>query len=608
MHRLYRTDVGVPVSAALPAKSNWLCALIVVLVGTTLFGQCSLSSTHARKAVTYVFAPLFSGDSMALQVILSFNGGPNGTGRLKLPSRWGGQQYLEKSITELKAVSPGTRIIATSAPTEKELEFPPNGSVRISYILTKDWGGPLNSNTRLRADLSPDYFQIVGVDSLVHPAISESDTVDVNFDWQGLPANWSLATSFGSRDRCQSFHGLWRDVLAALFVGGDYRVHHTKMAGNSLDFAVRGKWEFTDETWIGEVRKIMSFERAFWHDNNFPYFLVTLTPFGQDDGSQAGVELTNGFMVHLSGRDKLTTNVLGTIAHETFHTWTPKRMGGLEGSADFISWFFEGFTAYYQDVMLFRSGLMTFPEYVSAMNAKVRSYEMTEGTSVDLREFIRQRSSDRSVLNQLDYRRGAIVATWLDATIRQKTADHASLDNVMADLVEQEAKHEHEHSGKPAVLTNKRIFRTASKYIGRGSTKELMRYVADGGSIHIPESGLGPCVRSDVEVLAKFDAGFDLSSISSGRSVALGVKPNGEAYKAGLRNGQELTRWSIYNGDPSKQVHLIVKSEDGDKVVNYYPLGEKVTIQQFTVDLHRYASSRRSCEAWLSGLAQPVEE
>ena len=71
--------------------------------------------------------------------------------------------------------------------------------------------------------------------------------VEVHFDWQKLPIGWSLATSFGTDDRCQSFHGLWHDAKNSLFVGGDYRVDRTEISGNVLNFAIRGTWSFTDE-------------------------------------------------------------------------------------------------------------------------------------------------------------------------------------------------------------------------------------------------------------------------------------------------------------------------------------------------------------------------
>jgi len=97
--------------------------------------------------------------------------------------------------------------------------------------------------------------------------------VDVDFDWQKLPPEWSLATSFGTDNRCQSFHGTWSQAVNSLFVGGDYRIYRTTISGNTLDFAIRGEWSFTDDDWVSRVRKIMEFERTSWQKMTFPIFL-----------------------------------------------------------------------------------------------------------------------------------------------------------------------------------------------------------------------------------------------------------------------------------------------------------------------------------------------
>lgn len=36
-------------------------------------------------------------------------------------------------------------------------------------------------------------------------------------------------------------------------------------------------------------------DREFWHDDNFPYFLVTLKPFDNDSGQGDGSAFTNAF-------------------------------------------------------------------------------------------------------------------------------------------------------------------------------------------------------------------------------------------------------------------------------------------------------------------------
>jgi hypothetical protein len=194
--------------------------LLLALPSTASFCQCAFPASPSASLVKYEFEPLLAKDKMALRVTLEFEGGPKGSVHLELPSEWAGQQHAEKSITELKALSPDVSLRDTTSPSEKDLRFPPNTLVRLSYILVKDWDGPLNSGTRFRADLSPDYFHIVGVTSLVHPKIDRFRVVDVQFDWQKLPPAWSLATSFGTDDRCQSFHGMWEKALNSLFVGG----------------------------------------------------------------------------------------------------------------------------------------------------------------------------------------------------------------------------------------------------------------------------------------------------------------------------------------------------------------------------------------------------
>ena len=151
-------------------------------------------------------------------------------------------------------------------------------------------------------------------------------------------------------------------------------------------------------------------------------------------------------MMHLSRLDPLEAEIVGTIAHETFHTWSPYKMGYVPGSDYLTSWLWEGFTAYYADVMLFRAGLISFPDYVAGVNEKLRKYELRDGTEVTLQDFMRRHSADHSVLDQLDNRRGAVLAMWMDATIRQKTGKRSSLDNLMFDLVRQNAAYERRHA------------------------------------------------------------------------------------------------------------------------------------------------------------------
>jgi predicted metalloprotease with PDZ domain len=367
------------------------------------------------------------------------------------------------------------------------------------------------------------------------------------------------------------------------------------ISGNALNFAIRGKWSFTDEEWVIQVSKIVQFERTFWHDGDFPYFLVTLTPFGQDIGSSGGTALTNAFMEHLSHLDALTPDTLEGLAHETFHAWNPGKMGHPPGSGYSISWFFEGFTTYYRALMLYRAGLVTFPYYVAAINEKLREYEVNEGTEISLNQFIRRHSRDHSALNQFDYRRGAVLAIWLDGTIRRENSNRASLDNLMFDLVVQETAYECHHDGRSMTLGNERIFRAVSRYIQPTLIKEFRNYVERGGSIRVPETSFGPCVHSYGKADWKFDLGFDSNSTKTKNAIVFGVRPDSEAFKAGLRDGQKLIGSSFEVGYPSKEVRLTVDIESSERLIVYYPRGRRTSLQQFMLDNASYSSNPEFC-------------
>jgi predicted metalloprotease with PDZ domain len=84
------------------------------------------------------------------------------------------------------------------------------------------------------------------------------------------------------------------------------------------------------------------------------------------------------------------TTLLGLISHEYFHTWNVKRLR----PADFtqydytqenyseLLWFFEGFTSYYDDLLLRRCGLLDDALYLKLLNKTINQVLQTPGREV----------------------------------------------------------------------------------------------------------------------------------------------------------------------------------------------------------------------------------
>ncbi len=543
---------------------------------TAVLAACA-SGLYAREprpsiALHYSFEPTVRDDKLVMHVLLEFKGPSIQTDSLVLPSSWGDATHLEKQITHLKNVHHG-------------------GRVRITYDLVKDWVVP-PPRADHRALLEPEYFEFNTQNALIHPPLESSASVVTHFDWRKLPRHWSVATSFGTGTRQQSFRGRWFEMRNALFAGGDFRIQQRTIAGRPLTVAIRGRWQFTDEQAASQVEKLISMERAFWHDYNFPYYLVTISTFGREGGGAGGGGFTNAFALFIQKTSSFGYDVQSLLTHEIFHAWNPYRMGTVPSSSLSLAWFTEGFTTYYQDVLLLRAGLLSFEQYMGKTNEKIRKYLLSPAKNISNAEII-DRSRTDSTISELPYSRGAITALWLDWHVREGTQEKASLDTVMLDLV-------HTSRGTNPLLTADRIFRVVSQYTDADTLQQLRDDVERGQTVPVPAAALGSCVTLQRDDIPAFELGFDREALLN-QHIVLGLKPGSAAFQAGLREGQQVTGTSIYWNDVSKPVKLTVRTENGSQKIEYYPRGASMgLIPQYHLNAEA-ATSQSQCGPTISG-------
>ena len=548
-----------------------LPVLFSLLVGVPCIthAQCHFPAMGKTQAITYRFQPEVTPGGLVLHVTLGFRVGANGTSTLMLPTHWAGETL--HAMTNLRTLSNGASLDDGPDTSTKILRAPAGRSVLIAYDLKKDWPGPLVNPMQFHPVLMPEYFEFTGSNALVRLKLPDEARETANFDWQKLPAGWALATSFGTststNGRCQTYTGPWTNVDDGLYAAGDYRIHKFKIGRRSAQLAVRGAWTFTDDEAIADIQKTVGIVRDFWHDDNFPYFLVTLKPYDRDHGSSDGSAFTNAFWMYISRLDSLT-GLLPQLAHESFHAWNPKRMGMLPTGSDVesIKWFREGPTEYYGQLLTYRAGLMSASNYVNSLNN-------------DLRKFPTSNS---------EYVRGRVIALWLDAAIRNESGGRHSLDNVMFDMVR----------GANQPYTLARILETAGRYLSSESRALLKNAVTDHADLPAPKQipAVGDCAQPLLEDLPTFDLGLDLA-LSRSSGVLTGVIDGGPAFAAGLRNGQRLLSVLVSNGDPEHIAKFTVHTDAGDQQITFYPLGKAVAAWQY------HLNQNRPCKRLLTSLS-----
>jgi predicted metalloprotease with PDZ domain len=142
------------------------------------------------------------------------------------------------------------------------------------------------------------------------------------------------------------------------------------------------------------------------------------------------------------------TTLLGLISHEYFHTWNVKRLRPAEfahynyGAENYTSllWFFEGFTSYYDDLLLRRARLIDDTTYLRLLTKTINQVLQSPGRSVQsvaqasFDAWVKYYRQDENTPNATVsyYTKGALVALCLDLTLRQE--GKTTLDAVMRAL------------------------------------------------------------------------------------------------------------------------------------------------------------------------------
>ncbi len=188
--------------------------------------------------------------------------------------------------------------------------------------------------------------------------------------------------------------------------------------------------------------------REYWF-----LFMVTGDGFGGLEHRASTALMVSRDDLPLAHEAKITAGyrkILSLASHEYFHTWNVKRIKP-EPFMDYDLahenytkqlWFFEGFTDYYDDLMLVRAGLITPLEYLEieaenigrVMAQSGRQKQSLAESSFDA--WVKYYRQDENAPNAIVsyYQKGALVGLALDLMIREQTNGAKSLDDVMRAL------------------------------------------------------------------------------------------------------------------------------------------------------------------------------
>jgi predicted metalloprotease with PDZ domain len=352
-------------------------------------------------------------------------------------------------------------------------------------------------------------------------------------------------------------------------------------------FVVAGAMPSMDgERLLRDAQKICETQICFWHAPGAAPAkgLAKRVPFSRYvfmlhavDESYGGLEHRNSTALIASRRDlprvgdaktsEGYTTLLGLISHEYFHTWNVKRLRPAafarydytqENYTDLL-WFFEGFTSYYDDLLLRRAGLIDDAIYVKLLGKTINQVAQTPGRLVQsvaqasLDAWIKYYRPDENTPNLTVsyYSKGALVALCLDLKLRAE--GKTTLDAVMRGLWSRCA-------GGP--MSQDDLLAVLRELSGRPWAGEIKAWVYSTRELPLKAllSGQGLEVHEEPAALAQR---LGLRSEDAAGAVKIKmVLSGGAAQAAGLMAGDEWLGVSLAAGRGSVSQWRISKLDD----------------------------------------------
>lgn len=407
-----------------------------------------------------------------------------------------------------------------------------------------------------------------------------------------LPPGWTAVST--SLERVAGapghvFEAAGFDELAdSPIEAGTHEVHAFEACGAPHEIALVGGGNADPRRLVADVRRIVETAGALF-GGGLPYgryvFIAHLVPPGAGGG---GLEHRASCLLQMPRFGFRPENEylrrLSLVAHEFFHAWNVKRFR----PRDFVPldyrrenltrllWVAEGWTSYYEWVLLRRAGLLTGHQMLDALARDARSLLETPGRFVQSLEdasfdawikYYRQNENSRN--SQVSYYvKGAVAALVLDLLIRERSRGTRSLDDVVRAL--DEAARSPEYRGYDAAVVKAACARAAGSPLD-----DYFRTAIEGtGEIDLARAlrpfGLEiawaaePAPRGAVE-----RRGFLGVSVASegGKLRVKSVLAGSPALRAGLAAGDEIVAidgWRV--ADPAALRARLEDSEAGRSI------------------------------------------
>jgi predicted metalloprotease with PDZ domain len=341
---------------------------------------------------------------------------------------------------------------------------------------------------------------------------------------------------------------------------GNQEIFEFSAAGVQHTVAMYGDANYNVEQLKKDMAKIVEAETAVIGKN--PNKTYTFIVHNVVDG-QGGLEHMNSTVLSVNRwtyAGKQYVDFLNLVAHEYFHLWNVKRIRPIElGPFNYdeenyttLLWVMEGFTSYYDELILRRTGFYTEEEFLAKLQSSINYVEGSPGSRVqpvahasfDAWVKAYRPNENSSNTSMTYYSRGSVLASVIDAMIVADSDGKKCLDHFMQQL------YTTYYEGLKRGFSEAEFKAELSKFVGKNMDDFFAKYV-DGTEIIPYKDFYGP-VGLNVQDVTTNNPSFGASVREEGGKVIVkSVRFGSSAEEAGISVGDEIVGCNAYRVDQS---------------------------------------------------------
>lgn len=541
-------------------KHTYLKNIVILIL--CLLSLPSVAFANTYESIKYNLSPAGSGRPV-LSVEVLIKGKFSKELVIDLPYKWASASYTEQ-IKNFKIGSSYTFKIVKQDDHQAIITIPNStDEIKISYEIHQKSGDPSDVHEVI---VRNDLIHATGYGLFAIPSdLNLKDKISISINWLSLDPSWRTMSSY-STERAINQEMSVEELIQAIYVAGKIRLYKMYDVSSPVFLSLYGNFDIKDQKIVSDLEGIISSQRAFFNDFDFPYYAISLIE-GDNPESMGGTRLHSSFTAFLP-KGMLVTDYYILFAHEHLHNWIGGKIGNSKGK-ELNYWWTEGFTDYYSRLIAMRSGGIDKETFITEINKFLQNYYLSPVIN-EPNARIKKDFWNNYDIEKLPYYRGFIFAIYLN-NLTQQQDPSSSLDNIMYDLFQ---KSENQN------FSVKSFQNIAKKYIAGGIRGNFANFIDKGRTISLEQINL-PLVKTS---MGRYHLGFDKEAALESKIIK-NIDSKSNAYKAGLRDGQKILGYDIFN-DPKSLITIRTtegvfkfKPEHYDKIT-VYQLKEKLSINE----------------------------